>query len=685
MRKYFPFLLPLLLLSCMSTEETEERYLPYEETAEKVYDNYLDAPDSIFNWAKRIKKEPLSDSVMIYCDMMEQYTYDHSDEKKVFKGAILAAKSRLDYQINTKKDEKDVLHYFNESLETSRKYRYDLTLYQTYYALISYYQKNKRLLKSKQVIDRMFKEAEKTNTPYGLFEAHRQLGTFYMNGNKKQLAVENLRKAIDISYEKHNIANAEIYFKLCELLGAANDTSLVYAEEALTRGNGKKDSLQSALTKALIYAERDEWENSDSCYAAASAIERQLESNPHEKLLQKVLFYQALHNHQYGEARRIAEETKDPMNRTMLLVKYAEYIGDDYLMLTYDHQLHNMYDSINDEMDKINIDEMQVAYNDRRTAEILQLENNLVKQRSLMLVLAVIILCLILIIAVSYAVYRAREAKRQIIINGQLQDLNDQLTLANASQKRFLQNMSHEIRTPLNAICGFSALLADKDVAPQLTQEMRDEYAKLIGDNTELMLSLVDDILVMGDIEKGKYKMNVTSQFVHRIIESSMSSIRSKVAGGVELRYDNLLPADFAINTDLNRMRQVVLNFLTNACKHTTKGEIVITTVLIDKKGNNIPADTISSNPSSPKLDGAMLQIAIINTGDPIPRDKAEVIFQRFEKLDDFKQGTGLGLPICREIANLFNGKVYLDTTYTGIGNRFVFEHALLAEASINS
>jgi len=134
------------------------------------------------------------------------------------------------------------------------------------------------------------------------------------------------------------------------------------------------------------------------------------------------------------------------------------------------------------------------------------------------------------------------------------------------------------------------------------------------------------------------------------------------VHDGVELRYDDLLPEGFTINTDVNRTKQVVLNFLTNACKHTSSGEIVVTTQLINK--NSTQGNT-------------MLQIAVTNTGTRIPKEKAEVIFQRFEKLDDFKQGTGLGLPICREIANLFNGSVYLDTDYTGNGNRFVFEQAL--------
>jgi len=239
--------------------------------------------------------------------------------------------------------------------------------------------------------------------------------------------------------------------------------------------------------------------------------------------------------------------------------------------------------------------------------------------------------------------------------------MNQELTVANNTQKRFLQNMSHEIRTPLNAICGFSAVLADKNIVTQIPQEERDMYANQISENTKLMLALVDDVLVMGDIESKKYKKRISSQVVHKLIDSSMSAIMARVVPGVTLRYDDLLPDGFTIDTDENRTKQVVLNFLTNACKHTSEGEIVVTTELMYKDEEEI------------------LKIAVTNTGDRIPEDKAEIIFQRFEKLNDFKQGTGLGLPICREIANLFNGSVYLDTTYTGNGNRFVFEHPLIS------
>lgn len=270
-------------------------------------------------------------------------------------------------------------------------------------------------------------------------------------------------------------------------------------------------------------------------------------------------------------------------------------------------------------------------------------------------------MALLLIFAFIYGIIHKRHAKKEKAYALKLEKMNQELTVANNTQKRFLQNMSHEIRTPLNAICGFSAVLADKNIVTQIPQEERDMYANQISENTKLMLALVDDVLVMGDIESKKYKKRISSQVVHKLIDSSMSAIMARVVPGVTLRYDDLLPDGFTIDTDENRTKQVVLNFLTNACKHTSEGEIVVTTELMYKDEEEI------------------LKIAVTNTGDRIPEDKAEIIFQRFEKLNDFKQGTGLGLPICREIANLFNGSVYLDTTYTGNGNRFVFEHPLIS------
>jgi len=742
MRKYIIFLLLCVLSSTVMSQTKNQS--SNEETTERIYDNNLDAPDYIFRCWQKIRRNLQSDSVLVYCDRMERYYKEHSNEPKSFKGAILAATNRYKYQINTRKSEEDILLYFKKALETSKKYNNEHSYYDSYRDLINYYNNHHMLVRAKKTIDEMLTEAEKTNTPYGLFEASRQLGSFFKQRNQKRLAIDNLRKAVDYSLQRHNIANASVCISLSELYTYQNDSSIYYAHKSLERGNGSKDSLNAFIQLGILYGQRGEKEIFEKHYAVAKKLYSHLQVSPFTEKMPRLEFYNELLNGNYDKARKIADSYRNKVNKYEMLIAYANATNDQLLRLQAEAYVNQYYDSIIESMNQINLAEMQVAYNDRRKAELLKLESEIQlsklseseKQKALEQIAReraevelenqrlqneyykkealnnklekelnqeqlanleaeakmqrleekrnrIIFLSLIggltLLLAFTFMIARnrTRQARKEKAYSEKMELMNHELSVANDTQKRFIQNMSHEIRTPLNAICGFSTILADKDAATKLPQEYRDLYAKLINDNTELMLSLVDDILVMGDIENGKYKKQITPQVVHKLIESSMSSIMARVVQGVELRYDDLLPDDFTIKTDCNRTKQVVLNFLTNACKHTSEGEIVITTQLIDIHGNHIPADAISSDSPTQIQDDATLQISVTNSGTPIPKDKAEVIFQRFEKLDDFKQGTGLGLPICREIANLFHGSVYLDTTYSGEGNRFVFEHPL--------
>ena len=114
------------------------------------------------------------------------------------------------------------------------------------------------------------------------------------------------------------------------------------------------------------------------------------------------------------------------------------------------------------------------------------------------------------------------------------------------------------------------------------------------------------------------------------------------------------LSHELIINADAARLQQVLTNFLTNACKYTEHGSIILAYLLLDKA----------------------IEFSVTDTGCGIPPEKAETIFERFEKLDSFKQGTGLGLNICRRIADLVGGRVYVDTSYTE-GARFIFIHPM--------
>lgn len=232
-----------------------------------------------------------------------------------------------------------------------------------------------------------------------------------------------------------------------------------------------------------------------------------------------------------------------------------------------------------------------------------------------------------------------------------LQARNAQVEKANNFKTQFVQNMSHEVRTPLNAICGFSQLLADPQMSEMLSQEEKQQYSDIINSSTDMLTSLVNDILDIGDIESGKYRIYVQDVDVNLVCRKSLNTVEHRVMGkDVELIFESHLPQGFCIQSDPARIQQILVNYLTNAIKHTDEGSIVL---------------------SVQPLEGMRVRFSVTDTGEGVDPVNAEAIFQRFEKLNTFKQGTGLGLPICRSLATCMDGKAYLDTSYKLGGARF--------------
>ena len=232
-----------------------------------------------------------------------------------------------------------------------------------------------------------------------------------------------------------------------------------------------------------------------------------------------------------------------------------------------------------------------------------------------------------------------------------LKKTNEKVRQADAAKTRFVQNLSHEVRTPLNAIVGFSQLLSLPD--GMLQPEEKEEFVGHIVNNTKMLTMLLDDILNASAMDKGEYRIRYEEGELHYMCQAAMSSTEHRLQPGVTLTYEPESPDAHTFYTDPRRLQQILINLLSNACKHTTQGSIVLR----------------SSRTQNP----GMVTFTVTDTGTGVPPEQAEAIFDRFTKLNEFVQGTGLGLSICRDITTRMGGKVYLDTTYKEGGARFIF------------
>lgn len=219
---------------------------------------------------------------------------------------------------------------------------------------------------------------------------------------------------------------------------------------------------------------------------------------------------------------------------------------------------------------------------------------------------------------------------------------------ATRAKSVFLSNMSHEIRTPLNALSGFSSLLTEEG----LDNETRRQCNEVIHQNSELLLKLINDVIDLSSLEFGKMQFCMAPHDAVCICKNVIDTVNKVKQTQAELVFTTGLE-EMMIETDDSRLQQVLINLLINATKFTPQGGI---TLSLEKETD----DT--------------LMFCVTDTGCGIPREKQADIFQRFEKLNENAQGSGLGLSICQLIIEHIGGKIWIDPEYTG-GSRFCFTH----------
>lgn len=254
---------------------------------------------------------------------------------------------------------------------------------------------------------------------------------------------------------------------------------------------------------------------------------------------------------------------------------------------------------------------------------------------------AVILLMGLLILALTYIV----QARRKHLT--ELKKAYQRATESEKMKASFIQNVSHEIRTPLNIISGFSQVIANPEMTSSV--EERQHMSDMMQKSAHQITTLIDEIIGLSLIESTEKMRRDDQPYVRRMLKDTVAEYKSLVKRDVTVSLETTLTADFTMKTNENMLKRIISALMENAVKYTDKGSITL-------RGES---------------DNKLLTITVEDTGCGIPADEAEHIFDRFVKLNSFKEGIGLGLPLSRKLAEQLGGTVTLDTTYKA-GARFI-------------
>ena len=238
-----------------------------------------------------------------------------------------------------------------------------------------------------------------------------------------------------------------------------------------------------------------------------------------------------------------------------------------------------------------------------------------------------------------------RDATVKRAIEKRLEDERDKAEMADKLKSKYLADMSHEIRTPLNAITGFSEMMAFAD-----TDEERMSYYEIIKANNQLLMQLINDILDLSKIEADAIKISYAPIDLNEMMDTTYASVKPRMPKDVKLILEKGLDS-CTFGTDYIRLLQLVNNLVNNAIKNTKKGSITM---------------------GYKALEDGRLNFYVKDTGQGIAEEQLQNLFNRFVKVNDYVEGIGLGLAICKGLVTKMGGSIRVESQL-GEGSTFSF------------
>ena len=528
---------------------------------------------------------------------------------------------------------------FYPALEALQKYLLDKEDLHGYYTQrcneIVFQMNQQRIYEAYKLARELSKELREKKVDTEMYMAMNMLGHINRYCGNKEEAKENWREVLRLMEENGYYSSMpSIYMNIVNV--ALDDSteeadSLLEAAKIIAVKHCPERVFDIETRRTLSYYYRGDYDKFLKGYEAYKKGVAEGKSSVHGRSIE--VYHEALLGHTDEAVKMAREELGDEgMDAITIIYEKAGRWEEAFHALKQQTEASDSIDNVVLTNSMMGIrDEMMIYEAERKTA-----------RNQFYMMSAVIILLTLLATALFYITQSRRRHLKE------LKKAYAQALESDKMKTAFIQNISHEVRTPLNIISGFSQVIADPDLNAGF--EERREIAMMTQKNARLITTLIDEMLLISLNDNSEATKKDNTVEVNKLMRYLLQEMKPNISTKTELRYESTLPDDFNFLTNEFQLRIIVNALVDNAIKNTPEGSIVL------------KADRPSDD---------LLTLVVEDTGCGIPAKEAEHIFERFVKLDTFKEGIGLGLPLCRMLIEKLGGSIRLDTSYTK-GARFI-------------
>ena len=626
---------------------------------------------TLYEYYQRCQEYLLEPVVLNMSDTLFRMAGERQDERM----QAVAIATQLDYYYFQGTNEDSVIHYTNKVKEFAKATHQPKYYYFAWAnRLITYYLKTSRTNIALYEVQNMLKEAQEEDDKTGLSRCYNIMSQIYTIKRFDSMAFEWRLKEIELT-EKYKIENYNISQTYAQIANyyinqKKQKEALAAVEKAIATANSSTQQISAKLEFVNYYSKFGDFQAAEKllkeCQAAFEQDKR-LESIKKRLYNIECLYYQQTKQYQKAlEAAKMQEKEERRLSESILSSSHYRTQGEIYqkmgnmnLAVKYLQMYINADDSLKIANEQVASSEFATLLNvEKLNAEkkelMLQAQEKELHNKTT-LIISLIISLIILLGILFIFLYRENFLKRKLKVSeAELKTRNEELMvsreelrkakdIAEASSRMkttFIQSMTHEIRTPLNSIVGFSQVLSDHYSNSPETQE----FVNIIKSNSNDLLRLVTDVLTLSELDQYEQLPTDAETDLHAICQLASEVAKDNTQKDVEVLFEPERES-LLIRSNSERISQVLNNLAHNAAKFTTRGSIRIAYSVLEAEKK--------------------IEISVTDTGTGIPKDQQEAVFERFYKMNSFTQGTGLGLPICRSIAEKLGGSLRIDTSYT--------------------